>query len=48
MQNQKRISLKDVARKAGVSAMSVSAALNGCGRISEQKAAEIRRRFIPR
>ena len=43
MQNQKRISLKDVARKAGVSAMSVSAALNGCGRISEQKAAEIRR-----
>lgn len=43
MQKQKRISLKDVAQRAGVSAMSVSAALNGCGRISERKAAEIRR-----
>lgn len=43
MQNQKRISLKDVAKEAGVSAMSVSAALNGCGRISEEKAVEIRR-----
>jgi len=43
MEKQKRISLKDVAEKAGVSAMSVSAALNGCGRISEEKAVEIRR-----
>ncbi len=42
MQDNKRVSLKDVAKEAGVSAMSVSAALNGSGRISAERAAEIR------
>lgn len=37
------VTLKDVARKAGVSAMTVSASLHGTGRVSAQRSAHIHR-----
>jgi LacI family transcriptional regulator len=38
-----RVGLKQIAEKAGVSAVTVSAALNGTGRVGQKKRAEIRR-----
>ncbi|MFG0249008.1 MAG: LacI family DNA-binding transcriptional regulator [Phycisphaeraceae bacterium JB051] len=37
------VTLKDIARKAGVSAMTVSASLHGTGRVSAQKSAKIKK-----